>query len=77
MSLLTVHRVLIAVGIAFCGGFAFLEGRNALRGDGSFLLAATFLLLAGGLTIYLTRMRRVLGYEGEGERSDGAGNPSS
>lgn len=62
MSLLTLHRILIAVGILFCFGFAILQAGPALRGEGSALVPVTFLLLGTGLVVYLLRMRTFLGY---------------
>jgi uncharacterized SAM-binding protein YcdF (DUF218 family) len=71
MSLLTFHRILIAAGIAFCFGYGLWEGRAALRGEGSFILAGTFLLLGGGLSVYLARLSSFLGYrEDDGIQGD-------
>lgn len=66
MSLLSFHRVLILVAIAFCLGFAGWELRAAMSfgaGTGALLLAAVFAILAAGLTVYLVRLRSILRLE--------------
>lgn len=66
MSLLSFHRVLILVAIAFCLGFSGWELRAARSFDGgsaALLLAAVFAILAAGLTIYLIRLRSILQLE--------------
>lgn len=66
MSLLSFHRVLILVAIAFCLGFSGWELRAAMSGGGgtgALLLAATFAVLAAGLTVYLVRLRSILHLE--------------
>ncbi len=62
MSMLTVHRTLIVAGIVFCVGYAFWEFGLLGRGGASPLLGAVFLALAAGLSFYLTRLTRFLGY---------------
>jgi hypothetical protein len=71
MSLLAFHRILIATGIAFCLGYGLWEASSAARGEGSYLLAAVFLLLGGAFAVYLARLPRFLGFQEERER-DGA-----
>ena len=66
MSLLSFHRVLILVAIAFCLGFSGWELRAAMSpggGTGALVLAAVFAVLAAGLTVYLIRLRSILQLE--------------
>ena len=65
MSLLSFHRVLILVAIAFCLGFAGWEIRIAMRegAPGALILAVVFAVLAAGLTVYLVRLRSILRLE--------------
>lgn len=63
-SLIQFHRVLIAAGILFCGGFAgwaFLAASRSGRGS-TWILGFVFAVLALGLAVYLWNLRRVLGY---------------
>ncbi len=64
MSLLTVHRGLIAVSIVFCIGYGMWEAARFLRvGAGSHLLVGGgFLFLGIGLAWYLARLNQILGY---------------
>ena len=65
MSLIAFHRFLIAAGIVFCFGFAGWEV-NAFLTDGaaaSILLALVFTMLGVVLSIYLWRLKRILGYD--------------
>ena len=64
-SLTQFHRVLIASGIVFCGGFAAWAFVSASRSGsaGFWVLGAVFAILAVALGIYLWNLRRVLGYE--------------
>ena len=67
MSLISFHRFLIVTAIVFCFGFALWEFSGA--GSGGFaaaLLGSVFTLLGLGLTVYLRRLARFLGYEEEG-----------
>ena len=66
-SLIAFHRVLIAAGILFCGGFAAYMIRAALRGGGgdAWALGAVFAVLAVALLVYLWNLSRVLGYDRE------------
>lgn len=64
MSLLGFHRFLIVTGIVFCLGFAVWELRLYLGvqgGAGALALTIVFALLAAGLTVYLARLRSILG----------------
>lgn len=66
MSLLSFHRFLILTAIAFCLGYAAWELRAYLRfdaGGGAVLVAGIFALLGVGLTVYLIRLRSILGLE--------------
>jgi hypothetical protein len=57
------HRVLIATGIAFCGGFAlwalwqFAIARSMI----SLVLAGVFAALTAALAYYLRHLRRFIG----------------
>lgn len=57
MSLIHFHRVLIALGILFCFGYAAWE----LQSRGPSLLAFGFILLGAGLSVYLWRLSDILG----------------
>lgn len=72
MSLVSFHRGLIAAAIVFCFGYAGWEAMATGRGTGgSMLVGALFLVLGLGLTYYLIRLNRFLGYErGEGRRPE-------
>ncbi len=64
-SLIQFHRVLIAAGILFCGGFAAYTFALASReGGGGWMwaLGAVFAAFAVGFTVYLWNLSRVLGY---------------
>lgn len=65
MSLIAFHRVLIAVGVLFCGGFAVWELLRFLDGRGwtSLLLALAFAVAAAALGYYLRHLRRFLGLD--------------
>lgn len=65
MSLLSFHRVLILVAIAFCLGFSGWEIRTAMRDGalGALILAVVFAVLAAALTVYLVRLRSILHLE--------------
>lgn len=66
MSLLSFHRVLILTAIAFCLGYAAWELRAFLRfdaGAGAVLVAGVFALLGIALSVYLVRLRSILGLE--------------
>lgn len=66
MSLLSFHRALILVAIAFCLGFSGWELRAATAVDGTagaLVLAVVFALLAAVLTVYLVRLRSILRLE--------------
>lgn len=65
MSLLSFHRALILVAIAFCLGFSGWELRAATVDGtaGALVLAVVFALLAAVLTVYLVRLRSILRLE--------------
>lgn len=69
MSLIAFHRGLIAVGIVFCLGFGSRELMRTTDPtvDGSLPLGITFIALGLGLTVYLARLARFLGYEQAGD----------
>lgn len=50
------HKLLIATGVVFCGGFAAWS-----LWRGALLLGIGFALLAVGLGYYLTNLKRFLG----------------
>ena len=62
MSLISFHRLLIAVGIMFCGGYAIWEILRFLSngGIGSVLLATAFGAAAIALGYYLRHLGRIL-----------------
>jgi hypothetical protein len=63
MSLVPFHRLLIAVAIIFCAGFAAWELRAFLN-DGEVIdlaLAIAFAAAAAGFGYYLRHLRRFLG----------------
>jgi hypothetical protein len=72
VSLITFHRLLIAVAIVFCAGFAVWEVRRFLTvgGAGALVLAAVFALLALLLFLYLRRLNRILGLERAADRNE-------
>lgn len=63
-SLIAFHRVLIAAGILFCGGFAGSMFVAAARGGGlgPWLLGGVFAALTVLLIVYLWNLRRIVGY---------------
>ena len=65
MSLVAFHRFLISTGILFCAAFAVWEFRAFSTSGGtlSLVLGITFAILAVGLTLYLRRLNRFLGYD--------------
>lgn len=64
MSLLSVHRGLIAVSIVFCVGYGMWETARFLRigESGHLLVGGIFLFLGVGLAWYLARLNQILGY---------------
>lgn len=64
MSLLSFHRFLILTAIAFCLGYAAWELRAYFRfdaGASAVLVAGVFVVLGFALTVYLVRLRSILG----------------
>jgi hypothetical protein len=70
MSLVSFHRLLIAVAIVFCLGFAGWETRAYLGGGGLRALtsAAVFFVLGLALVVYLARLNRILKLEDPSDR---------
>ena len=66
-SLIGFHRVLIGFAIAFCLVYAGWELLGWwVRGRGASLaMGILFLVLAGGLSYYLARLRRFVDYREE------------
>lgn len=64
MSLIGFHKVLIATGILFCGGFGGWQLLRFARGGGTATLAVGLLatLAAVGLGVYLALLGRFLGH---------------
>lgn len=62
MSLISFHRLLIAIAIIFCAGYAIWEILRFLDGGeiGSILLAVAFGTAAMGLGYYLRHLGRIL-----------------
>ena len=62
MSLLTFHRLLISIAIAFCIGYAGWEAAawTRTRAPASLLLAGIFVGLGLGLAWYLSQLARFL-----------------
>ncbi len=65
MSIVSFHRILIAVAILFCAGYGGYElvGFSREGGTGALVLGGVFLILAVALSYYLWRLNRFLGYE--------------
>lgn len=72
MSLIGFHRFLIAAAILFCFGYAAWELVHFwVAGEGrSLALGLVFVVLGGGLSVYLARLRQYVGYR---EEEKGAG----
>jgi hypothetical protein len=64
MSLVQFHRILIALGILFCLGYATWE----FASGGRPLIGAAFVVLGIGLFVYLRKLNRFLGL---GDMHDG------
>lgn len=64
MSLIHVHRFLIAIGTIFCLAFGIWEFDAAISGGGgsAFILGTVFVLFGILLGVYLKNMDRVLGH---------------
>jgi hypothetical protein len=65
MSLISFHRILIAVAILFCAGYGVYEllAFTESGGSGSPLISGFFFVVAVGLTYYLWHLKRFLGVE--------------
>jgi len=65
VSIIAFHRILIAAAILFCAGYGGYElvGFSRDGGSGGLLLGSVFLILAAGLSYYLWRLNRFLGYK--------------
>jgi len=65
LSIISFHRILIAAAILFCAGYGGYElvGFSKDGGTSSLVLGGVFLILAAGLSYYLWRLNRFLGYE--------------
>ena len=65
MSLVAFHRVIITAAILFCAGFGAYElvAFSRAGGNEALVLGGVFLILAAGLSYYLWRLNRFLGYE--------------
>lgn len=70
MSLVAFHRFLIATGIVFSFGFAGWEFRAFLINGaaGELLIAMLFVVIGAGLSFYLWRLKRFLGYQDQVKR---------
>lgn len=68
MSLISFHRLLIAIAIVFCGGYSIWEAARFLSGGSisSVLLAIGFGAAALGLGYYLRHLGRILRLGDEG-----------
>ena len=65
VSLISFHKILIAIAILFCGGYGGYElvAFAKTGGTGALALGGVFLLLAAGLGYYLWRLNHFLGFE--------------
>ena len=65
LSLISFHRILIAVAILFCAGYGVYELSAFARsgGTGSLLISGFFFVVTAGLTYYLRHLKRFLGVE--------------
>ncbi len=65
MSLISFHRILIAVAILFCAGYGVYElpALTGSGGDGSLVLSAFFFVCAAALGYYLWRLKSILGVD--------------
>jgi len=65
MSLIPFHRGLISAAIVFCFGYAGWEFTGYVRGQGGEfpLIGVVFVALGIGLSYYLARLNRFLGYD--------------
>ncbi len=62
MSLISFHRILIAVAIFFCAGYAVYE-LPAVEGGGSLVISVVFFVFTALLSYYLWHLKRFLGVE--------------
>ena len=65
LSLISFHRILIAVAILFCAGYGVYELSTFARSGetGSLLISGFFFVVTAGLTYYLRHLKRFLGVE--------------
>jgi len=65
LSLISFHRILIAVAILFCAGYGGYELLAFTRdgGNGSLMISGLFFVFAVALSYYLWRLKRFLGVE--------------
>jgi hypothetical protein len=65
LSLISFHRILIAVAILFCAGYGVYELSEFSRNGetGSLLISGFFFVVMAGLTYYLRYLKRFLGVE--------------
>ena len=65
LSLISFHRILIAVAILFCAGYGVYElSAFARSGEtGSLFISGFFIVVTAGLIYYLWHLKRLLGVE--------------
>ncbi len=65
LSLISFHRIIIAVAILFCGGYGVYElVQFTENGEtGSLLISGFFLVVTVGLAYYLRHLKRILGVD--------------
>ena len=65
LSLISFHRILIAVAILFCAGYGLYELSAFAKGagNGSLAISGLFFVFTAGLTYYLRRLKHFLGVE--------------
>ncbi len=63
MSLISFHRILIAVAILFCAGYGLYEHSAFTESGetGSLFMSGFFFVVTAGLTYYLWHLKRFLG----------------
>ena len=65
LSLISFHRILIAVAILFCAGYGAFELVAFSRGggNGALVISGVFFLFTALLAYYLWRLKRFLGVD--------------